>query len=787
MVPNCSVPSWARCLLRSGFSVVPLKNNSKEPAIKWKDYTQQRMNIELVGDLFSKSSNIALVTGGISGLTVLDVDDMEKFKNFYPEIGNVETTIVKSPNGYHFWFQYEKDLKSRQYQGFGFDLKNENCLVTVPPSVKDGVFYSFLKVTKLGKMSEELKEKILKLQEGQKVKTNPQLDLILLRLKIARQLPDGTYRCYCPAHDDHEPSLDVGLRNGKIYLKCWAGCSEEDILKAVGLTKEDLTHVFQKENKKEEKRDTAIKRLLDFAMQLYYFQNQHGEAYVSIPVSGMLKNVRVESAFFKNYLQTEFFKRYRKPIYTQALYEAIQVLSGKALTEGKKHNTYIRIGKTDEGYELNLLNGKCVNITKGAIKISPPTCKFIEPANALPLPEPIINSDGWKKLRDLINTSDSDFSLALAWLVGCFNMDGELPILNITGEREGVGKTTASRIFKSCIDGSVNPLVPPPKSEDDLLVLCLNNHILAFDNLSKITESMSDALCRVSTGGALAKRKLFTDSEAVSYFVKNPIILNGIFLFPERRDLRRRVLTVELFKVTPKPIEQIMEQFNNCLPDILGFICLCVHTALKEDEKILKDYTDLASFVNFIARTRKVFPVPTDIFVNALKANRNSVSFQILSDDPVFQLVNELLASSSEWIGTAEELHRKLLERTTAIKNSKILGKHVRRLLSDFENAGIEVLFFKDKFRRKILFRKSEKINVSNVTNPKSLEFQQFTGDKRETLKDFHVTFLSPDNSLINKDFCQGDIRDMKKSILSKKESESSDINPDDVEILEED
>ena len=51
----------------------------------------------------------------------------------------------------------------------------------------------------------------------------------------------GRYMAKCPAHSDAAPSLSIGLgRDGRILLHCFAGCSTEDILDAVGLKKRDL-------------------------------------------------------------------------------------------------------------------------------------------------------------------------------------------------------------------------------------------------------------------------------------------------------------------------------------------------------------------------------------------------------------------------------------------------------------------------------------------------------------------------------------------------------------------
>jgi hypothetical protein len=50
------------------------------------------------------------------------------------------------------------------------------------------------------------------------------------------------YKALCPAHADKNPSLAINERDGKILLKCMAGCDTKDVLAARGLTFPDLNN-----------------------------------------------------------------------------------------------------------------------------------------------------------------------------------------------------------------------------------------------------------------------------------------------------------------------------------------------------------------------------------------------------------------------------------------------------------------------------------------------------------------------------------------------------------------
>jgi len=67
-----------------------------------------------------------------------------------------------------------------------------------------------------------------------------QIDDLLARLKGVKSNGNNGWLALCPAHDDHHQSLSVTESDGKILVKCFAGCLTEAIVESMNLTMSDL-------------------------------------------------------------------------------------------------------------------------------------------------------------------------------------------------------------------------------------------------------------------------------------------------------------------------------------------------------------------------------------------------------------------------------------------------------------------------------------------------------------------------------------------------------------------
>jgi hypothetical protein len=74
------------------------------------------------------------------------------------------------------------------------------------------------------------------------------------------------------------------------------------------------------------------------------------------------------------------------------------------------------------------------------------------------------------------------------------------------------------------------------------MITANNGHVLAFDNLSGLQAWLSDALCRLASGGSFAVRKLYTNDEEILFQAARPMILNGIEEVISRPDLADRAV-----------------------------------------------------------------------------------------------------------------------------------------------------------------------------------------------------------------------------------------------------
>ena len=144
--------SGADELMKLGFSVIPVSRETKKPLVgSWKPYQERRVEPdELTGWIERYSAgNIAVVTGRISGIVVLDIDDEDASNPVITRHGGLpDSPEVQTARGRHIYFKHPgvRCSNSAHKIAPGMDFRGDGGYVVAPPSVHEsGVPYVWSK------------------------------------------------------------------------------------------------------------------------------------------------------------------------------------------------------------------------------------------------------------------------------------------------------------------------------------------------------------------------------------------------------------------------------------------------------------------------------------------------------------------------------------------------------------------------------------------------------------------------------------------------------------------
>jgi hypothetical protein len=323
----------------------------------------------------------------------------------------------------------------------------------------------------------------------------------------------------------------------------------------------------------------------------------------------------------------------------------------------------------------------------------------------LPIPE---QGGSIEVLNSFLNlASRNDFVLIVSWLLAALRCRGPYPLLAISGE-QGSAKTVLSKVLKALIDPNAGPVRALSRQERELMIAANNGHLLAFDNLSGLSAWLSDALCRLATGGSYAVRQLYTDQEEVLFQATRPILMNGIEDVISRPDLADRAIFLTLPAIPEgrrRPENELWRDFEIARPRILGALLDAVVQGLRTQNRIRLDRLPrMADFALWAAACETAL-WPAGTFARAYAANRGTAIDSIIEADPVAAYVRALMAERKTWTGSATDLLRTgsdfinsdpLTQCTDWPANPRALAGRLRRAQTFLRALGIEIEFSRE-------------------------------------------------------------------------------------------
>jgi len=132
-----SFKTQAQKLYDKGFSIMPIKKGEKKPMLAWEKYQKQRVTQEELNhwkELYAEC-NIAIITGQLSNLLVLDIDGPEGQKSIHGRVFPL-TLSAKTGRGKHCYFK----MPAKTIGNFvgiltKVDIRGEGGYVVAPDSI----------------------------------------------------------------------------------------------------------------------------------------------------------------------------------------------------------------------------------------------------------------------------------------------------------------------------------------------------------------------------------------------------------------------------------------------------------------------------------------------------------------------------------------------------------------------------------------------------------------------------------------------------------------------------
>jgi len=449
--------------------------------------------------------------------------------------------------------------------------------------------------------------------------------------------------------------------------------------------------------------------LIDIARPVDLFHTAIGTAFADITVEGHRETWPIRSKRFRSFLRRCHYQATGEAASAAEIRSALDLLEARALFDGPERTVHIRTAEHEGHIYLDLADEhwRVVDIgADGWRVIGSPPVRFRRPAGMLPLPIPE-RGGSIEALRSFLNLPNgNDFVLIVAWLLAALRASGPYPLLAISGE-QGSAKTVLSKLLRALIDPNSAPVRALSREERELMIAANNGHLLAFDNLSGLRQWLSDALCRLATGGSFAVRQLYTDDEEVLFEASRPILLNGIEEIISRPDLGDRAIFVTLSPISEvdrRPEVELWGEFELARPRILGALLdAVVHGLRKSNTVCLDRLPRMADFALWAAACEPAL-WSAGTFACAYAANRRAAVENIIEADPIATCVRMMMAHRTTWTGSASELLRLCAETnqddlsgsTPWAKNPRALAGRLRRAQTFLRTLGIEITFSRE-------------------------------------------------------------------------------------------
>ncbi|HLC20438.1 hypothetical protein A3E97_01590 [Candidatus Uhrbacteria bacterium RIFCSPHIGHO2_12_FULL_47_12] len=634
----------------------------------WESFQKKQVTHDLLQAWwnYAPKSNIGIVTGKISNLIVVDIDPKNGGNESFKKLHLPQTYMVKTGgDGAHYYYNWPHHTLAPNKIGYlpGVDLKGDGGYVVAPPSIHDKTLKTYEAVNFIEDIT-NAPEWLMNLTK----------DEIPAWEKWANGAPDG---------HRHEAAASVcgkilyELDQEKWETDGWRQLSEWNKRNLPPLTEKDLRATFEgimkraRESAKNEdlkskalSADSIVKLILKD--DLILFHNAQQDGYIRIKIGEHYETLKINSRVFGQIVNKKIWDKWHRSISSETIKQTLAVLEAKAVHEGETHDLSLRITEKDGSFWYDMGDKKWTAIKiehTGWSLISETPILFRRFSHQQAQFEPSINGNALVFLEYLNILDKQQQTLVLIYLIASFVPGISHPVLILHGE-QGSAKSTALRLIRRLVDPSATELLSFSKSHDNLIQQLSHHYAAYYDNLSGISNDISDLLCRAVTGESYSKRVLYTDDDDMIFNFRSCLALNGINVVAFRSDLLDRSILIRLDRIDPskrKSEKELISNFEKDRPIILGGIFDTLSHAMKlKDSIIVTDVPRMADFFLWGCAIAEALDIGQDAFTQAYKANELVKHQQVANENPVAMHILQFMKKRFFFEGTAQKLFKEL-------------------------------------------------------------------------------------------------------------------------------
>ncbi|MDO8570576.1 MAG: CHC2 zinc finger domain-containing protein [Candidatus Daviesbacteria bacterium] len=413
--------------------------------------------------------------------------------------------------------------------------------------------------------------------------------------------------------------------------------------------------------------EILVELTINAGVEIYL--DQFGEPHLTLPEKPLV-GFPIKSSSFRRWLSGRYYSEEGKGISGETFSVIINTLEGKAFHENRIMPLFNRVAMIDNIIYYDLGDDKkVVKITAEGWKIIA-NCpvRFSRFKHQTPQvePKPSGNLHDISKYVNL--SSKSDHLLYLTYLPTALFPNIARAMPTGTGD-QGSAKSTAFRIARCLIDPSragVHPsisgnLLSPPKDIAELAQNANHHYCLYLDNLSYLSEELSDALARFITGIGYSKRKLYSDDEDILFNQIVAVGITGISLVVQKPDLLDRSLILRFNRIPDDQREDetsFWARFNEEKPFLLGALFDTVAQVLKIAPTLkLSKKPRMADYAKYAAAAAIALGSTADNFLAAFSENVSRQNQAAIEASVTAQILLNFMKDKQEWTGSSSDLY----------------------------------------------------------------------------------------------------------------------------------